>query len=412
MTERKFDIIVWGATGFTGTLVTEYLSENYGVNQEISWAIAGRSPEKCQQIKQELIKKNSQAIDLEIIIADAFSLPRLREMAKQTQVICTTVGPYSDFGEQLVQACIDEETQYCDLTGESHFIRAMIDTHQVAAEEKKIKIVHAAGFDSIPSDMGVYFTQEKFREKHGVYATEIKMMTGKMRGKFSGGTIASMISLLNRVQKDKSLRRLLLNPYALNPDPKYQGKDKNDQLTLRFDKELQRWTAPFIMAGINTRVVRRSHALRDFPYGSDFQYSEVMGFPKGLKGFWMASSLTLGLGGFMGLVANSWMRNKLHQYLLPQPGDGPSREEQQKGYFNIHFRACHGEKELWTRVSDSLDPGYACTAKMLGETAVALAKDAPILPKQYGVLTPVSALGQRLIERLSDAKMKFSVDSE
>lgn len=411
MTERKFDIIVWGATGFTGKLVAEYLNENYGVNKELTWAIAGRSSQKCQQVKQELIQKNPVAQALEIIIADAFDPKSLETMAKQTKVICTTVGPYSDFGSALVKACVDEGTHYCDLTGEAHFVRKMIDAHHTTAQEKKLKIIHAAGFDSIPSDIGVLFTQEKFKEKYGVYAAEIKMMTGKMRGKLSGGTFASMISLLDRAQKDKTVRKLLMNPYALNPDPKYSGKDHPDQISFRFDRDLQKWTAPFIMAGVNTRVVRRSHALKNFPYGAAFQYSEVMGFPQGLKGFWRASSLTLGLGSFMALISNGWMRKTIHQNFLPQPGEGPSKEEQLRGYFNIHFLAMNGEKKLWTRVSDRIDPGYACTAKMLGETALSLAKDFETLPKQYGVLTPVSALGQRLIERLVSADMKLTVDS-
>ena len=411
MTQRKFDIIVWGATGFTGKLVAEYLNENYGVNKELSWAIAGRSKEKCEKVKQELVAKNPAASELDIILADAFDAPSLHEMAKQTKVICTTVGPYSDFGLDLVNACVSEGTHYCDLTGESHFVRNMIDTHHAKAQEKQLKIVHAAGFDSIPSDLGVYFTQEKFKEKYGSYATQVKMMTGKMRGKLSGGTFASMISLLNRAQKDKSLRRLLANPYALNPDPQYSGKDSNDQMNFRFDNELQKWTAPFVMAGVNTRVVRRTHALTGFPYGQDFQYSEVMGFPKGFGGFWKSSSLTIGLGSFMALISNSWMRNKIHKNFLPQPGEGPSREDQERGYFNIHFLAMNGEQKLWTRVSDTIDPGYACTAKMLGETAISLAKDTETLPKQFGVLTPISALGPRLLERLVQADMKFTVDS-
>ena len=409
MTQRKFDIIVWGATGFTGKLVAEYLNEAYTGNPRLTWAIAGRSKDKCKKVKQELIALKSEAKELEIIIADSFDLESLRKMAAQTTVICTTVGPYSEYGHALVEACVEEGTHYCDLTGESHFVRQMIDTHHEKAQTKQLKIVHASGFDSIPSDLGVLFTQERFKEKYGSYASEIKMMTGKMKGKLSGGTFASIISMFDRLQKDPSLRRLLGNPYALNPDLKYKGKDRSDQMNFQFDDDLQKWTAPFIMAGVNTRIVRRSHALLEFPYSHDFKYSEVMGFPKGAKGFYMASSLTIGIGTFMGLILNSWMRKKIHRNFLPQPGDGPTKEERDNGYFNVHFLASDGEHQLWTRVSDTVDPGYACTAKMLAETAVSLALDFETLPKQYGCLTPASAIGGRLIERLQDVNIKFIV---
>ena len=409
MIQRKFDIIVWGATGFTGRLVVQYLIEAYGGNPKLTWAIAGRSKDKCEKIKRELIALKSEAKDLEIIIADAFDLESLQKMAAQTKVICTTVGPYSEYGHALVEACVEEGTHYCDLTGESHFVRQMIDTYHEKAQEKQLKIVHASGFDSIPSDLGVLFTQEKFKEEYGSYASEIKMMTGKMKGKLSGGTFASIISMFDRIQKDPSLRRLLGNPYALNPDLKYKGKDGRDQVNFRFDTDLQKWTAPFIMAGVNTRVVRRSHALLDFPYGHEFKYSEVMGFPKGAKGFYRASSITFGIGTFLGLILNSWMRKKIHKNFLPQPGDGPTKEERDKGYFNIYFLALDGKDKLWTRVSDTVDPGYASTAKMLAETAVSLALDVEILPKRSGVLTPASAIGNRLIERLQDVNLKFIV---
>ncbi len=400
MSNRRFDIIVWGATGFTGKLVVEYLRDYHPT---VKVAIGGRNQTKCQQVLDDL------NLDWPIIIADAFDEVSLRTLVAQTSVVCTTVGPYSKYGHLLVGLCVEEGTHYCDLTGESPFVRETIDRHHALAEEKGVSIVHACGFDSIPSDLGVFYTQQYVQSETGQYATEVHARTGKMKGGFSGGTIASMVEMLDSLPERPELPRLLMNPYALNPDSKFKGPDGADQVGVRFEKLSNRWTAPFVMAPTNTRIVRRSHALQGFPYGKSFVYTESMGFPKGLKGWSMAVSVTLGMGTLIGaMVSSKWLRHQIWQRMLPQPGEGPSREERDNGYFTMHFFAKVGEQVYEGRVSDTIDPGYACTAKMLAESCLCLVENRSELPKVGGVLTPSVAFGEVLVSRLQQARMKFS----
>ena len=396
--DRPFDIVVWGATGFTGRLVIEYLCTNY---PDIKVAIGGRNEEKCNRLLEEL------ELGVPIFIADAFDEPSLRTMVQQTRVICTTVGPYSKYGQLLVDICLDEGTDYCDLTGESPFVRAQIDRHHDTATQKGVRIVHACGFDSIPSDLGVQFLQNQIHEREGVFAPKIQAMTGKMKGGLSGGTVASMVQMLDAIADDRSVLRTLANPYSLNPDKKYRGPDGRDQMSLRYDKMVHRWTGPFIMAGTNTKIVRRSHALQEFPYGEDFEYSEVMGFPKGGKGFWMATKITVGLGILMAAMTSSrWVRHQIWKR-LPQPGEGPSEKQRTNGYFTIHFFAEVEGRVYETIVADNCDPGYASTSKMLAESCLALVQNRDQLPSEGGVLTPATAFGPVLTERLKKSGMRF-----
>ena len=398
-TKRPFDIVVWGATGFTGRLVFEYLIRYY---PNVSIAIAGRNLQKCQQVLQEL------AADVPIIVADAFDEPSLRSMVQQAAVVCTTVGPYSTYGQLLVDLCVEESTHYCDLTGESPFVRSVIDRHHDEATKKQVAIVHACGFDSIPSDLGVLMTQDYIHAQTDNYAESIQFVTGKMKGGFSGGTIASFVHMLDRIPEHPEIPKILQNPYALNPDPTFQGPDGVDQMTVRYHSTLHRWTAPFIMAGTNTRIVRRSHALRDFIYGEHFRYSETMGFPKGLRGLSMALGVTLGLGGLLGaMVSSKFLRRQIWQR-LPQPGEGPSPEERSAGYFNVHLYGQVDGQWFEGTVGDTIDPGYACTAKMLAESCLCLVLNRDELPMKGGVMTPAAAFGQVLISRLKNANMVFS----
>lgn len=403
MSNRAYDIVVWGATGFTGRLVVEYLITHH---PNTRFAIAGRNEAKCKRVLSEL------GGDLPIIIADAFDEPSLRDLVRQTKVVCTTVGPYSKYGHLLVELCVDEGTHYCDLTGESPFVRQSIDAHHQRATERGVSIVHACGFDSIPSELGVLITQEFIHQQTGQYAKAVHARTGKMKGGFSGGTIASMINMLDSLPDNPHLPRLFRNPYALNPDPKFKGPDGRDQASVRFESMSNRWTAPFIMAPTNTRIVRRSHAVNGFPYGEDFQYTEAMGFPKGIRGWWMAMSLTTGLGTLMAaMVSSKWLRHQIWTKALPQPGEGPSKEERDNGYFTMHFFAEHEGTLYEGRVSESLDPGYAGTAKMLAEACLCLVHHQNELPVVGGVLTPASAFGMVLVERLKQAGMKFTVQA-
>ncbi len=396
--DRPYEIIVWGATGFTGRLVVQYLSKNY---PEIALAVGGRNQEKCSQLLSDL------SLDLPIVIADAFDTVSLREMVRQTRVVCTTVGPYSNYGQLLVDLCVEEGTDYCDLTGESPFVRTQIDRHHETAKKAGVRIVHACGFDSIPSDLGVLFTQSEIHQRQGRYAPKVKAVTGKMRGGISGGTIASMIQIMDAISDDRSVLRILGNPYSLNPDKQYRGQDGRDQMSIRYDDSVQRWTGPFIMAGTNTKIVRRSHALQGFPYSEEFQYSEVMGFPKGAKGLWKATKITAGLAVLMAAMGGSrWVRHQIWKR-LPQPGEGPSEQQRLNGYFNIHFFATIGDHLFEGILGDDCDPGYASTAKMLAESCLALVKNREDLPPDAGVLTPATAFGSVLIKRLRNSGMRF-----
>ena len=400
MSNRSYDIIVWGATGFTGRLVVEYLITHHPTTR---LAIGGRNEEKCRQILQEL------GSELPILIADAFDEASLRTMVQKTKVVCTTVGPYSKYGHLLVRLCVEEGTDYCDLTGESPFVRGTIDAHHEMARQKGVSIVHACGFDSIPSDLGVLYTQQHIFETTGQYANVISARTGKMKGGFSGGTIASMVEMLDSLPDNPDLPKVLMNPYALNPNPSFKGPDKRDPVGVHFDGQSDRWTAPFVMAPTNTRVVRRSHALADFPYGREFRYGETMGFPKGFRGWTMAMGITLGMGALMAaMVGSKWLRHQIWQRALPQPGEGPSKSERDNGYFTMHFFGEVDGQLFEGKVSDSLDPGYACTAKMLAESCLCLVENRDELPMVGGILTPSAAFGTVLIRRLQEAGMQFS----
>ncbi|MGD8318530.1 MAG: saccharopine dehydrogenase NADP-binding domain-containing protein, partial [Myxococcales bacterium] len=253
---REFDIVLWGATGFTGRLVADYLVRHYlGGDEGLRLALAGRNQEKIEAIIKEI-----GAPPLPILIGDSFDATSLSEIASRAEVVISTVGPYAKYGAELVAACVRHGTDYCDLTGETQFVRKMIDQHHEEAKRTGARIVHCCGYDSIPSDLGTLMMQKAFEERFGHYAAEVKMAAGEMSGSFSGGTFASMMNILDELKENPKLRKILGDPYALNPEGT-RGSDQRDQTGVRFDKDLDMWTAPFIMAAINTRIVRRSHAL-------------------------------------------------------------------------------------------------------------------------------------------------------
>ena len=411
MAEREFDVVIWGATGFTGELVAEYFLAQYGVGKEVSWALGGRNPTKLEAVKARLIERDAQAAALPTVVADSHDLGSLKAMAKRTSVVCTTVGPYMAYGFDLVQACIEEGASYCDLTGETPFIHKVIEQWQAKAEAAGVKIVHSCGFDSIPSDLGCLVLQEHAIEAHGKPCDAVKFYLGKSKGGMSGGTIASIMGIMEQ-SSDSGLRKVLLDAYALNPQGSPRGPDKYDQQDVRWDDDIDGWTGPFVMAGINTRIVRRTNALMGFRYGEQFSYNEVQSFPKGGKGKRMASMMRIGLGFFLLLASASPTRWLLKKTVLPAPGEGPSREERESGCFHITLVG-NGTDESGSQVQvrgkvySDLDPGYAGTARMLSETAVSLAKDEN-LPESAGILTPASALGMVLVERLRAKGMEFS----
>lgn len=412
---RRHDVVLWGATGFTGTLVAEYLVDGLP-GSGLRLALGGRDRGKLEKLRASLAEQRPDAAELELVVGDSHDPEAMRAMAASAEVVCTTVGPYAKHGEELVAACVEEGADYCDLTGETPFIRAMIDRHHERARADGTRIVHCCGFDSIPSDLGVLMLHHAMEER---FATGLERVTFELagsRGGFSGGTVASLVNVVEEAASDRKVRRIVTDPYALNPEGERKGPDGPDLAKPRFDSELGRWTGPFVMAAINSRVVRRTNALLGWPYGRDFRYREVTGFPPGLKGRAMATAAAAGQGAFVAALGFGPTRSLLTRTVLPSPGTGPSREARERGFFKIRLHARgRAEKDgeaprLVGRVQGRRDPGYGETAKMLGESALCLALDGPELDTPGGVLTPAAAMGRTLLDRLRRAGMVFAVE--
>ncbi len=399
---KTFDIILWGATGFTGKLVATYLFKKYGSDGDIKWAMAGRNIKKLEAVRTSVADET-----VPLIVADSNDPKSLTAMVQQTKVLCTTVGPYAKYGSKLVAACVDNNTHYCDLAGEVQWIRQMIDEHHQTAKEKGVKIVHCCGFDSIPSDLGVYFIQKEAKAQKRGRAKIIKMRVAGMRGRISGGTYASISNVIAQARKDKKIYKTLNNPYGLNPIDEQKGKDQHDLRRVVFDAVSNTWIAPFVMASINTKIVRRSNALSGNSYGKDFQYEEASIAGKGLKGRIKGVSTTLPIAVVMGAKPGSFLKKIVDSY-LPKPGEGPSSKQQTEGYFNFRFYITMEDgSTAYAKVTGDRDPGYGSTSKMLAEAAICLAKDP--LTSSAGVITPSIAMGDALLARLeNNAGLTFS----
>ena len=410
---RRFDIVLWGATGFTGKLVAEYLAKHHGVGTGLSWALAGRSQGKLEAVRNALSADSPRAKELPLLLGDGTDRASLDQIAREARVIITTVGPYALHGRALVGACVDAGTDYVDLAGETPFIRAMIDEHHVRAKQTGARIVHSCGYDSIPSDLGVLMLQEHAQQKYGARAPIVRFFAGEAKGSMSGGTVASMLNLVEEATKDRRVRRIAGDPYALDPGRETRGPDGSDQAGVRWDSDSGRWTAPFLMAAINTRIVRRSNALLGYAYGKDFRYSEAMSFGSGPKGFLAATAMTAALGGLMVALATKPGRTILQRTVLPAPGEGPSREARESGYFTSRLYGTvvgdRGSAKLLATVKGTADPGYGETAKMISESAISLVRDGSAIRQEGGVLTPASCMGIPLVERLRKAGMTFDV---
>jgi short subunit dehydrogenase-like uncharacterized protein len=386
---RDYDIIVWGASGFTGKLVTAYLTTEQAASN-LKWAVAGRNVEKVRQTLGET--------DIPIIHADSEDQASIEALVQQTRVILTTVGPYARYGSGLVAACAAHGTHYCDLTGEVHWMREMISAHQASAVASGARLVHTCGFDSIPSDMGVYFLQQQMLAKHGVPAQQIKFRLRGTSGGVSGGTIDSMMAMVEKAREDKTILKQLADPYVLNDSSR--GTDGPERMSAFFDDDFDAWVGPFVMAGVNTKVVRRSNELLSHQYGTDFQYSEGTLTRRGAGGFLGATGLGVGSGAVAALVSLGPTRSLL-QKVLPKPGEGPSEDAINNGYFHIEMLGKHPgdpSKNMRVEVKGDKDPGYGSTAKMIAESALALALDE--LTIGGGFWTPASALGDSLLRRL------------
>lgn len=409
MSESEFDFIVFGATSFVGKILSAYLAEHYA-DGSIKWAMAGRSATKLDALKAQLGEKASQ---VPVIVADAADEQQLSAMANQTKLIVSTVGPYALYGEPLIKVCCETGTDYCDLTGETQWIAQMLDKYDTKAKASGARIVNCCGFDSIPSDMGVFFLQEKAQEQFGHYCYRVKMRVKAMKGGFSGGTVASLLNVAKEAAKDPALRRTLTNPYALCPEnhPFFARQASNNKA--KFDSDFQQWTAPFVMASINTRIVHRSNGLLQARYGKNFLYDEAMLSPSSFK----AKAMAYGLGAFMISAAVGPLRSAMESLFLPKPGDGPSPEEQENGFYNMHF---FGEtatgQTIKCKVTGDKDPGYGSTAKMLAETAIYFSKhsnDDEDACTGGGFWTPSTLFGMPLVERLTEkAGLTFELLSD
>lgn len=394
--QREFELVVYGAASFVGKILCHYLNLRHGVGGDLRWAIAGRDAAKLASLKAEL-----NAPDLPHILADAKHPQALKQMVERAQVVVSTVGPYALYGSPLIAACVAAGTDYCDLTGEVQWVREMIDSHAAQAAQSGARIVHCCGFDSIPSDLGVWFTQQQAQDQFGAPCQQIKMRVKAARGGMSGGTVASLLNVVKQAGKNPALRRELQNPYSITPLDQRIGPRQPNVTIPVFDAEANSWLAPFIMAGINTRVVHRSHALQGRPWGEDFSYDEAMMMGRGAAGRMRAWGLSGGMGGFMALAALPPSRLLLEKFVLPKPGEGPSPKEQENGFYDLRFygRTAAGD-QLVTKLTGDRDPGYGSTAKMLGEAAVCLARDPEPAKLAGGFWTPATALGGSLLQRL------------
>lgn len=397
-------IVVFGATSFVGQIMCRYLVERQSQSR-LRWAMAGRSIGKLEQLRAEL---GPQAIDVPLIVADAADEESLRAMCASTDVVASTVGPYALYGSPLVKVCAETGTDYCDLTGEVQWIARMIAEHEQTAKQSGARIVHCCGFDSVPSDLGVHFLQREAQRRFGQPCVRVKLRV-RVRGGFSGGTVASLTNVVKESVTDPSLRKLLANPYAICPDPSAYTASQPNVSFAEYDADARSWVAPFVMAGINTRVVFRSNALLDSAYGTHFRYDEAMLTGPGFKGRAMAAGVAAGLGLFIGAVVLPPSRWLLEKFVLPKPGEGPSPEQQLNGFYDYRFfgETADGQK-LRVKVTGDRDPGYGSTGKILGEAAACLAQDVP--KAGGGFWTPATLLGDRLVSRLaSHAGLTFEV---
>ena len=406
MTTRELDLVLYGATGFVGTLTAGHLAAHAGSHVRI--ALAARSRDKLEALRGEL---GTPAAGWELVTVDANDTDGLRQLAARTTAIASTVGPYARYGKELVKACAEEGTHYADLTGEVLFVRWSLDEVSTRAAQTGARIVHACGFDSIPSDLGVLVTAETAAKDGAGTLGETTLAVHSLRGSLSGGTIDSGRQQIIAARHDAAARRVVSDPYGLSPrrsdePPSGHGPDgaRLSKLMKRLpvdrDAGTQRWNGPFIMASFNTRIVRLSNTLTEWSYGRGFRYREVTDFGSGLLSPLKAIGMTIGLGAALAGLSFRPTQALLDR-ILPKPGDGPTTEQRAKGRFRLQIRTTTttGARYL-TKVGADYDPGYNGTAIMLGESVLSLALDGDRLPQRAGVLTPATAIGAVLVERL------------
>jgi len=405
--QNKPDIVLWGATSFIGQLLIAYLWPRYGKSGEVRFALGGRNRSKLESIHRQMNADDR----LSITVGDASDDGFLDNLTRNAKLVVSTVGPYAKYGSPLVEACARNGTDYCDLTGEPQWMRRMIDANQKTAEESGARIIHACGFDSIPSDLGVLFLQHEAQHRFGHALEHVKMRVSSIRGGLSGGTVASILNLVEEARRDPEIANIAKNPYALAPEGMRKGIRQDNVSALKFDGDLQKWIGPFIMAAVNTKVVHRSHALLGCPWGKEFRYDEAMVMGSGIRGALRGAAFAGGLGAFLLGAGFSPTRALMKTTVLPKPGEGPSPEEQETGFYKLHFigKSQKGAS-LRLKVTGDRDPGYGSTSKMLGESALCLLKDIARDELSGGFWTPATAMGRKLMDRLtSSAGMSFDI---
>ncbi|QCS48785.1 saccharopine dehydrogenase [Picosynechococcus sp. PCC 11901] len=396
-----YDLIVVGATGFVGQIICRYLCD-HAERESFTWAIAGRSAEKLAQLKHSL---GIPGETLATFVVDVFDQGTVTALCEQTKVILTTVGPYSLYGETLLRACATTGTDYCDLTGEVQWVKKMVTKYEAIAQQSGARIVHCCGFDSVPSDLGVYFLQQRALERFGEPCRQIKMRVKAAQGGISGGTAASGVNLIKEAIADPEIKALLANPYALCP------KAPNPQhpvplIPVQIDHTFGEWVTPFIMAAVNTPIVLRSNALQNWAYGEQFQYDEGLLTGVSVGGWLKAQGLSLLLKILGGTAA---IAPGILEKIVPAPGEGPSPSQQQAGFYDLRFWGTTASGEtLMAKVTGDRDPGYGSTAKIIAQAGLCLAKDH--LSRPGGFWTPATGMGEPLIERLTTySGLTFSI---
>jgi short subunit dehydrogenase-like uncharacterized protein len=391
MSSSKFDIVVYGSTGFTGQLVAEYLATHYNGDTGLKWAMAGRSKDKLAAVRDAI----GAPADTPLIVADAGDPASLNAMVGQAKSVISTVGPYQFYGNELLAACVASGTDYFDLCGEPLWMREMIDKHEAAAKASGARIVFSCGFDSVPFELGAFYVQEEARRVFGTPALRVKGRVRDMRGTLSGGTAASAKATFDAVAKDLSLVAILKDPFALTPG--FKGPKQPPGSKPAYEEDLQSWAAPFMMALINTRNIHRSNMLMGFPYGKEFVYDEMVLTGAGEKGESNAKLV---------MAANTEKTGPG----APKPGEGPSKEERENGLYDLLYVAIAPDgRQVRASVKGDRDPGYGSTSKMISECAICLLRDTPDVPA--GIWTPGAAMQDKLIKRLVDhAGLTFTVE--
>ena len=387
---KPFDLVVHGATGFTGRLVVEYLLQRYPNGRGLGWAMGGRSGDKLAAVRDEL----GAPADTPLVVTDSADMASLKALTDSTRLVLTTVGPYQLYGNELVAACAASGTDYVDLCGEPAWMRHMIDAHEAAARTSGARIVFSCGFDSIPFDLGVFLLQQEARQRFGAALPRVRGRVRRMKGTFSGGTAASLKATMAAAATQPGVLDLLKNPFSLTPG--FEGPKQPPGHKPMFEEQVGAWVAPCVMAAINTRNVHRSNLLLKHAYGTDFVYDEMMITGPGEKGEAMAHAVA----GDKSLSSDKG----------PKPGEGPSREERESGFYDVLFLGENAAGQtLRVGVEGDRDPGYGSTSKMIAESAVCLLQDPT--DTAGGIWTPAAAMGQRLIDRLqAHAGLSFAVE--